>query len=80
MLFIDKLFVSKFVFYVVMFELRVKNLPYYLLRQLLIHIGHLTLLHLQNNPQGVWMCAIAKNMVTCKMCVSVCGLRGSANV
>jgi len=30
-MFIDELFVSKFLFYVVLFELMVKKLPYYLL-------------------------------------------------
>jgi len=68
MVFIDKLFVSKFVFYVVLFELMVKKLPQYLLRRLLVHVGHLTLL--QNNPQALCYCKIGP----CKMRVSGCEL------
>ena len=76
-MFIDKLFVSKFVFYVVLFELVVNKFHVMSFARIIgsYRTGHLMLL--QNNPQGLcyW-----KNRVTCKMRVSACGLRGSAEV
>jgi len=75
MMFLEKLFVSKFVFYVVLFELIVKKITVISFATIIGLYRHLTLL--QNHPHGLCYC---ENRVTYKMRVSGCGLRGSANV